>query len=1349
MTSIKAIIDGNEISAKAGQTIIELCRENGIFIPTLCYDEQLNPIGNCGICIVNIKGYGLVASCATRVGEAMVIETNGPEVIATRRERLKYLLNHHYGDCKAPCIMTCPAGVDIQGYIALIKIGAYKEAYDLIRECIPLPATIGRVCPHPCESVCRRNIIEEPLSICRLKRFAADSVILNGNKTDLLTQSKTKKKVAIVGSGPAGLSAAFYLALKGHEVTIFESLPKPGGMLRYGIPDYRLPQYILDLEIENILKLGITLETEMTLGKDFTIDSLFENGYDAIFLGLGAHKSHLMRVEGEDLEGVFLGTDFLRRVIMGNPPDVEGKDVVIIGGGNTAIDAARTSLRLGAEKVTILYRRSRDEMPASQWEVDEAEEEGIELHILAAPKKVLGKEGKVAALECIKMELGEPDESGRRRPVPVEESEFTIDANMVISAIGQVADLSCLPKETNIEVTSWNIVCDEDTLATKREGVFAGGDCVLGAKTAIEAIAQGKKAAQSIDSYLKGMTQEKKKEQINVIKGLWEDIDKSEFSHIVPQNRHRPPTLNPKERKDSFVEFEGGFFEEDAMAEAARCLECGCKAALDCELRKLATEYDVEPPQSVEEPFHPVDYSHPFIERDPNKCIACGLCVATCRELQGVGAVSLSYRVNKLEDICEHCGHCMAACPTGSLVSNKAQTPSHWVRTICPYCGCGCGIYLGVRGNRIVNVRGDFENPSNLGRLCVKGRFGYDFINHPDRLTDPLVKQNGEFVKTNWEDALNFVAEKLAGYEPDEVAVLSSARCTNEENYVIQKFARAVLKTNSVDHCARLCHAPTVAGLVKSFGSGAMTNSIQEIRNARSIFSIGSNTTETHPIIGLEVKHAVQKGAKVIVANPKRIDLVDIADIWLSHKPGSDVAILMGMCKIILDEGLDNQDFFEVRCENFQGFKKSLESFSPELVEEVTGVPWVRIQEAARIYAKNSPASILFAMGITQHSHGTDNVLAVANLAMLTGNVGKESAGVNPLRGQNNVQGACDLGALPNVYPGYQRVNDESIQKKFQKVWGVQLDSNVGLTVTEIINKAHEGKIKAIFIVGENPMLSDPDINHVREALLKLELLVVNDIFLSETAEFAHVVFPAASFAEKDGTYTNTERRVQRIRKAIEPVGGSKPDWWIVSEIAQRMKAKGFDFSCASDIMDEIATLSPIYGGIDFERIDDVGLQWPCPNKDHPGTRFLHEGKFSRGLGCFQPLEYKPPAELPDGEFPLVLTTSRMLYHYHTGTMTRRVDGLNVVRPIERVEINPQDAKKLNIAHEDNVNVISRRGKVTGKAFVTQKVPVGVVCMSFHFHETPTNALTNPVLDPQSKIPELKVCAVRVEKAGT
>ena len=578
------------------------------------------------------------------------------------------------------------------------------------------------------------------------------------------------------------------------------------------------------------------------------------------------------------------------------------------------------------------------------------------------------------------------------------------------------------------------------------------------------------------------------------------------------------------------------------------------------------------------------------------------------------------------------------------------------------------------------------------------------------------------------------------------MAVIASAKCTNEENYIAQKFARAVLGTNNVDHCARLCHAPSVAGLAQSFGSGAMTNSINEIRNAGCILAIGTNTTEAHPIIGLEVKKAVSNGAKLIVANPREIDLVRFSHIWLRHNPGSDVALLMGMAKVIIDEKLLDRTFIEERCENFEAFKRSLKDFSLDFAERATGVPKEKIAEAARVYATNKPSSILYAMGITQHSHGTDNVIATANLAMLTGNIGKPSTGVNPLRGQNNVQGACDMGALPNVYSGYQPVSDPDVRKKFETAWGCSLSPKPGLTITELFDSAYRGELKALYIIGENPLLSEPDISHAREALERLEFLVVQDIFLTETARLADVILAGVSFAEKDGTFTNTERRVQRLRQAIVPVGNSKPDWWITNQLGQRMGAKGFDFSQPSEIMEEIASLTPSYGGINYKRLENGGLQWPCPTKDHPGTPILHTKQFTRGKGKFIPLEYKPPMELPDRKYPLVLTTGRSLYQYHTGTMTRKVEGLNILKGEGEVELNPADALKLGIKNGEMVKVSSRRGEVLAKAKVTSESPVGVVFMTFHFAESPANMLTNPAVDPVAKIPEYKVCAVRVER---
>jgi len=752
-----------------------------------------------------------------------------------------------------------------------------------------------------------------------------------------------------------------------------------------------------------------------------------------------------------------------------------------------------------------------------------------------------------------------------------------------------------------------------------------------------------------------------------------------------------------------------------------------------------------------------IDTSNPFFYFDRNYCILCGKCVRACDEVTVINAIEIvdrSYpsRVSPfgdrplLESICQSCGECVARCPVNALMLKDAMTPTREVATICPYCGVGCGMYLGTRDGRIVSVRGDRENPASKGRLCVKGRFGIaEFVHHPERLTTPLIKRNGKLAEADWEEALELVASKLADYR-DQVAVISSAKCTNEDNYIIQKFARAVLGTNNIDHCARLCHAPSVAGLVQSFGSGAMTNSSNDIGDAACILAIGTNTTETHPVIGFNVKKAVRRGTKLIVANPREIHLCRFADIWLSQRPGSDVALLMGMMKVIVDEGLHDLAFIEERCENFEAFREALNGFDLAFAEKITGVPQNQVAAAARMYATNHPAAILYAMGITQHSHGTDNVIATANLAMLTGNIGKPGTGVNPLRGQNNVQGACDMGALPNVYPGYQAVAAPAIKEKFEAAWGGTLSSTPGLTITEMLEAAYQGEVKALYLIGENPMLSDPDASHVREALEKLEFLVVQDIFLSETAQLADVILPGATFAERDGTFTNTERRVQRVRKAIEPIGNSKPDWWITCQIAWRIGGKGFNFAHPYQIMEEIARLTPSYGGISYERLDDGGLPWPCPTPEHPGTPILHTEQFTRGKGRFIPLEYKPPMELPDDEYPLVLTTGRSLFHFHTGTMSRKVTGLNIFKGEEQVEINPEDALRLGIVDGEMIKVISRRGEVIAKAKVTDISPVGVVFMTFHFAESPTNVLTNPVLDPVSKIPELKVCAVRIER---
>jgi len=673
------------------------------------------------------------------------------------------------------------------------------------------------------------------------------------------------------------------------------------------------------------------------------------------------------------------------------------------------------------------------------------------------------------------------------------------------------------------------------------------------------------------------------------------------------------------------------------------------------------------------------------------------------------------------------------------------------VLTTCGYCGCGCGLYLEVLDGELVGTMPCKTDPVSQGGLCIKGWNVHEFVNSNERLSKPLMKKDDQFSEVTWDEALQATADTLKKikdeYGPDSIAFLCSAKCTNEENYLLQKLARAVIGTNNVDHCARLCHSSTVAGLAAAFGSGAMTNTIDEIEGAQCIFIIGSNTTEAHPLIGSRIIKAREKGAQVIVADPRKIHLAAYADIFVRQNPGTDVALINGIMNVILKEGWHNSEFIKDRTEGFEELQKVVESYTPEKVEEITGVHAEDIKRIAEAYARSESSAIVYAMGITQHITGVDNVKSLANLAMLCGQIGRESTGVNPLRGQNNVQGACDMGGLPNVYPGYQAVTDKKNAEKFGKAWNAKLPTKIGLTLTEMMKAAAAGEIKAMFILGENPMVSDADIQHVEEALKSLDFLVIQDIFMTESSQLADVVLPGVSFAEKDGTFTNTERKVKRVRKAIEPLGDSRQDWEIICDISTRM---GFEMSYTdpSRIMEEIAQVTPSYGGIDYDRIDADGLYWPCTNREHPGTPYLHKNQFSRGLGLFHAVEYLPPGELPDEEYPYLLTTGRMYVHYHTGTMSRRSPSLN--REVEEgyVEINPQKARELEISQGELIKISSRRGEIEIKADLSERVEEDTIFIPFHFAESAANVLTNPALDPIAKIPEYKVCAVRIEKAA-
>jgi len=538
-----------------------------------------------------------------------------------------------------------------------------------------------------------------------------------------------------------------------------------------------------------------------------------------------------------------------------------------------------------------------------------------------------------------------------------------------------------------------------------------------------------------------------------------------------------------------------------------------------------------------------------------------------------------------------------------------------------------------------------------------------------------------------------------------------------------------------------------VAGLAASFGSGAMTNSIGEVKKADTIFVTGSNTTEAHPVIGSMMKKSAREGANLIVADPREIGLCKEADVAVQQKPGTDIALLNGLMNVIIANDWHDKDYIENRTENFAAVKEAVAEYTPEKVEEITGVKAEDIIEMAKLYAQADSAAIYYSMGMTQHKSGTDNVLTVANLAMLTGNVGIEGGGVNPLRGQNNVQGACDLGGLPNVYPGYQSVEDPEIKEKFEQAWDVdELNGESGLTVVEIVTAAGKGDVKGLYVLGENPMISDPDQTHVEKALKATEFLVVQDIFLTETAELADVVIPAACFAEKDGTFTNSERRLQMVNKAVDAPGEAKADWEVFCELAKRL-GYDMDYDSAAEIMDEIAEVSPIYGGFSYERIANEELQWPCTDKDHQGTKFLHEGEFAHGKGKFHATKHIPPIESADDEYPYIMMTGRMLYHYHGGSMTRRSNAVDNHEPDAYLEISFADANKLGVEDGDRVKVNSRRGLVETNARITNKVKEGEVFMPFHYAESPANRLTNNELDPKSKIPELKVTAVNVEKA--
>jgi len=780
------------------------------------------------------------------------------------------------------------------------------------------------------------------------------------------------------------------------------------------------------------------------------------------------------------------------------------------------------------------------------------------------------------------------------------------------------------------------------------------------------------------------------------------------------------------------------------------------------------------------------DESNIFFALNMPDCILCGRCVDACQDTQHIGSIGINGRGETArigsafeslweDSTCTSCGQCVSQCPTGALMP-KAGTPStashrndpdyEVISTTCPYCGVGCGLQVHKSDGRITWVDGDPENGSSEGMTCVKGRFGLGFAQDQKRLTTPLVRRDGELQPASWDEALDLVSQRFAG-AVGSFASIASAKATNEDGYILQKFTRAVMGTNSVDHCSRLCHAPSVVALMEQVGSGATSNSYEDYDNAGTLLVVGSDTSQNHPVVASRLRRAVEdSGAALIVVNPIRIDLVDSAEVHLQPRPGTDVALFNALAHVVLTEGLENRDFIAERTEDFDAWRRVVEQVTPEVAEEITGVPADDIRIAARLYARPRPgrdgeergSCLIWGMGVTQHTMGSDNARSLINLALVCGQIGGFGNGISPLRGQNNVQGCSDSGCLPNVMPGYEAVDDPQVNARWSAAWGADLPTDPGLQSTAMIQSMIDGSLKTMYVVGENPLLSDPYLAHAQEAFAQLDFLVVEDIFMHETAEVADVVLPAASFAEKFGTFTNSERRVQMVRPIIESPGEAREDWSITNEIARRVlkllerPTDGFEHESASEVFDEMASLTPIVAGLSHDRLDrDGGIQWPVPDAEHPGTPRLFADEFPRGRGKFVAVEQGPPAaELPSKRFPFTLITGRSLYHWHGGTITSHVSGLLASVPVVLVDMHPDDAERLGLSGGDDIQLASRRGEIIAQVQIGNRMQRGEVFIPFvQLEGVAANFLTNDQLDSAAGIPEYKACAVRLEAPGT
>jgi len=1169
-TLVKVRLDGNPIDAPAGSTILEVARREGVYIPTLCYSPLLPPLENCRLCVVAVTGERQYKSaCSTLVRDGMEITTHSPELQQTRKFLLELLLDTHYGDCVAPCTVTCPANVDIQGYLALIRSGDYLEAVQLIKQKIPMPASIGRVCPHPCEGACRRHLVDKPVNINHCKRFVADYEMRSGRRILPRVPAETGRKVAIIGGGPAGLSAAYYLRSFGHGATIFESRSKLGGMLRYGIPEYRLPKTILDWEIEGILSLGVSVKTGVRWGQDFTLDDLKKDNFDAIFLAIGAWQSRNLGIVGEDLDGVVSGVAFLERVGSGQPVAV-GRKVVIIGGGNVAIDAARTTLRLGADRVTVLYRRSRKEMPASPEEIEAAEAEGVDIQLLAAPIRALGDNGAIRQLELIRMELGEPDAGGRRRPVPVEGSETIIETDQLISAIGQFPEIIPPARDgamRNIPSTRWNTIGgDPRSMYTGHERVFVGGDLFQGPMTVVAALADGRKAAYSLDRSFAVGTVQPEPLHFNISKGTLDAIDREAFEAMKTSTRERMPELDTAQRVRDFTEVELGLSEAQAKREAERCLVCGCAAAFECKLREYMNEFQVDwrvqPSKKIHFQRVAVMDTHPNIALDPNKCVRCERCVTACRLFQCSDAIDFK-DWPKFNERCVSCGLCVDLCPTGALMEKRQGRPVDrldWntVATHCRHCGLGCRLDLKLKGERLVWIADGQAEPPGNASTCSRGRFhAYDLHWYGARITKPMIRQGGSLQEASWGKAIEVLiqefraAAELGG--ADAVAALASPEASNEGLYLLQKWLRLGWKSNGLDFPGRDSAEECLAALAAATGQVRLDAPLSRLVEAPAVFAWG-DVSGVVPVVGTQLRRAVRGGRlKLVQVSGAATELSPFTATALTAGPGVWGRIAGALGDALVDSGavapavLDRITELTEPSQGLVTFNVGEHGFTMEafkrLLQAVVEAPAMAFTVPANAVAGLDPDE---RRGFWR---------ALVKLALLKCDpTGGALPLLHPCFADGNSVGALLMGVSPTRLPGFLPLADAAARQAFMTL-------NDGLEppapfAGEPAAALEAGRVKAV-LAQEPSRIWEQGLISWQNRLQQVPFLTVMDCVESPALETAQVVLPLAAFGEQSGTVINQEGRWLQLAQAMPPEQSSLADWEILGQI---LAAQGLPF---------------------------------------------------------------------------------------------------------------------------------------------------------------------------------------------